>query len=50
MAITGHAIQDMNQRYDTIDEEDKRQAIAKLEAYRRKTAANVDQNVDQRQN
>jgi integrase len=47
MAITGHAIQDMNQRYDNVDEKDKLQAIAKLEAYRRNAFANVDQNVDQ---
>jgi len=50
MAITGHAIQDMNQRYDTVDERDKKEAIEKLEVYRCKTIANVDQNVDQRQN
>ncbi len=50
MAITGHAIQDMNQRYDTIDERDKLEAVARLEAYRRKESASVDQNVDQKRN
>jgi len=47
MAITGHAIQDMNQRYDPIDERDMLEAFAKLDAYRRrKTSASVKQKVD----
>jgi integrase len=44
MAITGHAIKDMNQRYDTVDDQDKLTAIRQLESYR---FANVDQSVDQ---
>jgi integrase len=47
MAITGHAIKDMNQRYDTVDEKDKLKAVAVLEVHRRKESASVDQNVDQ---
>lgn len=43
MAITGHAITDMNQRYDVVEDSDKAGAIRKLEAYR----ASVDQTVDQ---
>jgi hypothetical protein len=38
MAITGHAIQGMNRRYDPIDERDMLEAFAKLDAYRRKTS------------
>ncbi len=44
MSITGHAIQDMNQQYDTIEDWDKIEAIKKLESYRRNKAAKVDQN------
>jgi len=39
MAVTGHAIRDMNERYDTVDTGDKQAAIKKLEGIR----ANVDQ-------
>ncbi|MFC1494649.1 tyrosine-type recombinase/integrase, partial [Thermodesulfobacteriota bacterium] len=41
MSITGHAIKDMDDRYNKVDEEDQHQAIKKLEAYR----LNVRQNV-----
>ena len=34
MAITGHAITDMNQRYDVVEDSDKLKAVRKLEAYR----------------
>lgn len=47
MAITGHAIQDMNQRYDTVEDWEKLEAIAKLEAYRSAVTVKVDQVVDQ---
>jgi len=43
MSITGHAIKDMDDRYNKIDEQDKHQAIRKLEDFR----ANVRQNVRQ---
>lgn len=44
MAITGHAIIDMNERYDVVEDWEKAEAIKKLEAFR---AASVDQTVDQ---
>jgi integrase len=47
-AITGHAIRDMNERYHVIEAADKLEAIARLEEYRRKEAARVDQAVDQK--
>jgi hypothetical protein len=31
MAITGHAITDMNQRYDVVEDSDKLKAVRKLE-------------------
>ena len=34
MSITGHAIRDMDQRYDTVDLSDKQAAIRKLEIFR----------------
>jgi integrase len=34
MSITGHAIRDMNERYDVVDLADKLDAIEKLRAYR----------------
>jgi len=34
MSITGHAIRDMNERYDTVEEWEKTVAIKKLEIYR----------------
>ncbi|WP_076750674.1 tyrosine-type recombinase/integrase [Desulfatitalea tepidiphila] len=45
MAITGHAIHDMDQRYDVVEESDKLEAIRRLEKYRSKVACltNVDQ-------
>lgn len=42
MAITGHAITDMNARYDTVEDFEKLEAIRSLEKFR-----SVDQNVDQ---
>jgi len=48
MAITGHAITDMNQRYDVVEDSDKIDAIRKLEAYRNAMVipAIVDHSVD----
>jgi len=43
MSITGHAIRDMDDRYNKVDDADKHQAIKKLEAFR----SNVRQNVRQ---
>ena len=34
MAITGHAIHDMDQRYDVVEDSDKFEAIRRLESYR----------------
>ena len=42
-SIMGHAIRDMNERYDTVEDWEKLDAIGRLETYRR----NVDQTVDQ---
>lgn len=42
MAITGHAVTDMNERYDTIEAWEKLEAIRLLEKFR-----SVDQSVDQ---
>lgn len=42
MAITGHAINGMDQRYDIVEDSDKHEAIKMLEGYRLKTS-NVDQ-------
>jgi len=47
MAITGHAIKDMDQRYDVVDDADKMLAIRKLENDRADVVyADVDQIVD----
>ncbi len=48
MAITGHAITDMDQRYDVVEDADKLAAIRQLEAYRSALTklAIVDQSVD----
>jgi hypothetical protein len=47
MAITGHAIKDMDQRYDVVDDADKMLAIRKLENYRADVvSADVDQIVE----
>jgi integrase len=43
MAITGHSTREMFDRYNTIDEEDKRKAIDQLEGF----LETVDQSVDQ---
>ena len=42
MAITGHAIRDMNERYDTVEHWEKLEAIRSLEKFR-----NTDQSTDQ---
>jgi len=49
MAITGHAITDMDQRYDVVEDSDKLAAIRRLENYRLTLTenTNVDQTVDQ---
>jgi integrase len=44
MSITGHAPKDMNDRYDSVNDQDRLNGISYLEAYRR----NVDQTVDQK--
>lgn len=42
MEITGHSTHQMFDRYNTVDDQDKKQAVDQLQAY----FANVDQNVD----
>ncbi len=42
MEITGHSTREMFDRYNTVDDEDKRQAIDQLQRY----LESVDQNVD----
>ena len=49
MEITGHSTREMFDRYNTVDEEDRREAIKKLEGFFRKASVNVDQMVDQTQ-
>jgi integrase len=34
MSITGHAVRDMNERYDVVSDQDKADAVVKLTAYR----------------
>lgn len=43
MKITGHSSEEMFNRYNTVDAEDARQAVDRLQTY----LANVDQTVDQ---
>jgi hypothetical protein len=43
MTIMGHAGNDMNFRYDTVDESDLLKAIDQIEGY----LVNLDQNLDQ---
>ncbi|MBW2083086.1 MAG: site-specific integrase [Deltaproteobacteria bacterium] len=45
MKITGHSTREMFDRYNTIDQEDTRKAVGRLETF----LASVDQNVDQDQ-
>jgi integrase len=46
MEITGHSTREMFDRYNTIDEEDKKQAIDQFEGFLCKVAANVSQTVN----
>jgi hypothetical protein len=43
MEITGHSTREMFDRYNTVDGDDRREAVNKLEDY----FSNIDQNVDQ---
>jgi integrase len=45
--IVGHSTKRMTERYDKVNDKDKPEAIAQLEAYRRNELAKVDQGVDQ---
>jgi integrase len=47
MNITGHSTRAMFDRYNTIDMDDKRQAVNVFQGFFRNASANVDQNVDQ---
>ena len=44
MSITGHAIRDMDDRYNKVDDSDKHKAIEKLETFRASVRQNVRQN------
>jgi integrase len=41
MSITGHAIKDMNERYDTVEDWEKIDAVKKLSAYRKSVSKTV---------
>ena len=41
MSITGHAIKDMNERYDTVEDWEKIDAVNKLSAYRKSVSKTV---------
>jgi hypothetical protein len=43
MSITGHAPKDMDDRYNRVDDSDKRTAVRRLEEYRK----NIDHSIDQ---
>lgn len=43
MKITGHSTMSMYDRYNTVDDDDTRKAVAQMEGYLK----SVDQNVDQ---
>jgi len=43
MAITGHAIMDMNERYDTVDLQDKLEGVKRLEAWRKNIRQTLDE-------
>lgn len=47
MKITGHSTREMFDRYNTVDAEDARQAINKMQNYFANVDQSVDQNVDQ---
>ena len=47
MEITGHASSEMFDRYNTVDLDDKKQAIKQFEGFLRNLSESVDQNVDQ---
>jgi len=47
MEITGHSTRAMFDRYNTIDMDDKRQAVNVFQGFLRNGSANVDQSVDQ---
>jgi len=47
MGITGHSTRAMFDRYNTIDMDDKRQAVNVFQGFLRNASENVDQNVDQ---
>jgi len=47
MEITGHSSREMFDRYNTIDAEDRREAVNRFESFLKAGIQNVDQNVDQ---
>ena len=46
MDITGHSTREMFDRYNTIDGDDKKQAINRFQEFLRKSEENVRQNVN----
>jgi hypothetical protein len=49
MEITGHSTWEMFDRYNTVDAEDRKEALRRLESFLGLESKNVDQTVDQRQ-
>ena len=47
MEITDHSSREMFDRYNTIDAEDRREAVNRFEGFLKSGIQNVDQNVDQ---
>ena len=45
MSITGHAPKDMDDRYNRVDDQDKHEAIKKLEAFRQSVSKSVSETV-----
>lgn len=50
MECTGHLTRTMFDRYNTVDDEDKRKAVERLEEFLHNSVANVYQTVDQNGN
>ena len=47
MEVTGHSTREMFDRYNTIDVEDRREAVRRLETFLGRESKNIDQNIDQ---
>lgn len=49
MEITGHSTREMFDRYNTVDVEDGKEAVRRLESFLDRETKNIDQNIDQTQ-